>query len=110
MHETSHYHVFIDKGLNEFKSGDNLSILEIGFGTGLNTFITYLESKKSGKIINYTGVEAYPVENDEVFKLNYVSQLKVKNEKSIFDQLHNTSWGIKHQISNKFFLTKRQRL
>ena len=102
------YHVFIDKGLNEFKSNKSLSILEIGFGTGLNAFITYLESKKSGKIINYIGVEAYPVENDEVFKLNYVSKLKVKNEKPVFDQIHNASWGVGHQISNKFFLTKRQ--
>jgi tRNA U34 5-methylaminomethyl-2-thiouridine-forming methyltransferase MnmC len=35
------YHVFINSGLKEVLS-DEVSILEIGFGTGLNCFITYL--------------------------------------------------------------------
>ena len=39
------YHVFIKNGLKQISS-DKVSILEIGFGTGLNCFITYLASKK----------------------------------------------------------------
>jgi len=102
------YHVFIDKGLNAFKPSMHLSILEIGFGTGLNAFITYLASEKCGREINYVGIEAYPVENEEIFKLNYVKELKVNNKKSIFDEMHASSWEEMHQISNKFRLIKRQ--
>jgi len=42
-------HVFIQNGLFTFNNKQPISILEIGFGTGLNAFITYLESKKSNQ-------------------------------------------------------------
>ena len=38
------YHVFIKNGLDLFKDGSKVCILELGFGTGLNCFISYLES------------------------------------------------------------------
>ncbi len=102
------YHVFIDKGLNEFNSTASLSILEIGFGTGLNAFITYLETIKSDKEINYVGVEAYPIQQDEVLGLNYVSELNAENKKSVFEEMHTMSWEEAHQISDQFCLTKRR--
>ena len=65
------YHVFIKHGLHHFisfegvsesyKTVSEVSILEIGFGTGLNTFITLLETEKLKSNIDYTGVEGYPV-------------------------------------------------
>ena len=51
------YHVFVQNGLLTFNN-QPISILEIGFGTGLNAFITYLESKKSNQKIDYYRVEA----------------------------------------------------
>jgi len=39
------YHVFIKHGLNLFHN-QSIHILEIGFGTGLNAFITFLEAPK----------------------------------------------------------------
>ncbi len=98
------YHVFIKHGL-EFVTQDQLSILEIGFGTGLNCFITYLESEKD---INYVGVEAYPVDEKEIGKLNYVSELKAKNKSDIFNKIHSVSWEEKHTIDDRFQLEKRQ--
>ena len=44
-------HVFIKNGLSLFE-GKEVSILEIGFGTGLNAFITFLEAKKFRQQIN----------------------------------------------------------
>ena len=45
------YHVFIEMGFFYFLKNNNpiqpLKILEIGFGTGLNTFITLIEAKKN---------------------------------------------------------------
>ena len=101
------YHVFIQNGLALTK-GQPVSVLEIGFGTGLNAFITYLESVKNGQEINYTGVEAYPVSNDEVKLLNYVEQLNAENEKQVFTAMHEAEWEVPSQINDKFTLLKRK--
>jgi tRNA U34 5-methylaminomethyl-2-thiouridine-forming methyltransferase MnmC len=98
------YHVFIKNGL-ELQKKEEISILEIGFGTGLNCFITFLESNIA---VNYVGVEAYPVVAEEVLKLNYVTELKSKNEQEVFNKMHALSWEEKHEITQNFSLTKRQ--
>lgn len=98
------YHVFINSGLRQVKS-DVVSILEIGFGTGLNCFITYLEAEKK---IDYVGVEAYPVTSEEVEKMNFISVLNAEKDKASFEKIHNVPWEEKHQISDKFSLTKRK--
>ncbi|MGJ8745268.1 tRNA (5-methylaminomethyl-2-thiouridine)(34)-methyltransferase MnmD [Polaribacter sp.] len=98
------YHVFIESGLKQV-AAENVSILEIGFGTGLNCFITYLEAKKN---IHYVGVEAYPVTAEEVEKMNFISILNQEKERDTFDKMHRVSWEEKHQISDTFSLTKRK--
>jgi tRNA U34 5-methylaminomethyl-2-thiouridine-forming methyltransferase MnmC len=98
------YHVFINSGL-KLVSAEQVSILEIGFGTGLNAFITYLEAKKQ---IHYVGVEAYPVTAEEVKKMNFISVLKAEKESNVFAKIHEVSWEEKHQISDTFSLTKRK--
>ncbi|MEE9407187.1 MAG: tRNA (5-methylaminomethyl-2-thiouridine)(34)-methyltransferase MnmD [Polaribacter sp.] len=98
------YHVFINCGLKQVVS-DKVSILEIGFGTGLNSFITYLEGKRE---IDYVGVEAYPVTAEEVEKMNFISVLKAEKEAAVFQKMHTVSWEEKHQISKTFSLTKRK--
>jgi tRNA U34 5-methylaminomethyl-2-thiouridine-forming methyltransferase MnmC len=103
------YHVFIKHGLSLFQ-GKSVSILEIGFGTGLNTFITYLEGLKSYHHINYTGIEAYPISSSEVSQMNYVQQLKATQAASVFEHIHQCPWEIPHSISPEFTLTKRQQL
>lgn len=101
------YHVFIQNGL-ALTQGQPIAILEVGFGTGLNAFITFLETEKSGQVINYTGVEAYPVTHDEAPLLNYVSQLNAEEYAFVFKQMHDSEWGITTQLSNNFSLTKRK--
>jgi len=100
------YHVFINSGL-KLVSAERVSVLEIGFGTGLNCFITYLEGKKS---IDYVGVEAYPVTPEEVAKMNFIAVLKAEEEQAIFEKMHAISWEEKHQISESFSLLKRKQL
>jgi tRNA U34 5-methylaminomethyl-2-thiouridine-forming methyltransferase MnmC len=82
------YHVFIKNGLSLFE-GKSVSILEIGFGTGLNSFITYLEAQKSNQTIDYVGVEAYPVAVEEALQMNYVKELNANQEASIFKDMHD---------------------
>ena len=101
------YHVFIKNGLSLFQ-GKSISILEIGFGTALNTFITFLESQKSVQSIDYVGVEAYPISEKEVLQMNYVAELNAESEKNSFELIHQSNWEEKIVISPKFTLTKRK--
>ena len=100
-------HVFIKHGLDLFQNQNSISILEIGFGTGLNAFITFLETLNKEKV-NYVGIEAYPVAFEEILQMNYVSELHANNFKAIFETMHNCSWEIENRITYNFRLTKRK--
>lgn len=100
-------HVFIKNGFEQF-SIPELSILEIGFGTGLNTFITFLEARKSNVKVNYSGVEAYPVVFEEIAQMNYVTALQASDFESEFKKMHTCEWNLKTEISETFGLTKRK--
>jgi len=100
-------HVFIKNGLSLFPDR-NVSILEIGFGTGLNAFITFLESKKRNQSIDYVGVEAYPISADEILSMNYVEELNAVEQSSIFDTMHQSNWEEKIILDDDFTLTKRK--
>ncbi len=102
------YHVFIEAGLNNFVNASNLSILEIGFGTGLNAFITFLESEKRNLTIKYTGIEAFPLEAEVHKKLNYTTQLNAIKSEAVFAKMHDCSWEKQVEISKKFTLTKKE--
>ena len=103
-------HVFIKEGFQHWFSqnaADKISILEIGFGTGLNSFLTFLETEKTKKKVDYTGVEAFPLNVSEIETLNYTSLLKASEEK--FLKLHNSPWEEKNSISENFILTKQKK-
>lgn len=101
------YHVFIKNGL-ETHTAKELSILEIGFGTGLNCFITLLEGVAKNLKIEYTGVEAYPIKEDEILQLNYVSELETRNYAHKFEEMHLYPWDEKQNVTEKFTLLKRK--
>lgn len=100
-------HVFIQNGLALFKN-QNIHILEIGFGTGLNALMTLAEKEKYNLQVHYVGVEAYPISASEVSSMNYAQELSV--DPLLFDQMHHCSWQIETTISPGFALTKRQQL
>ncbi|WP_190809397.1 tRNA (5-methylaminomethyl-2-thiouridine)(34)-methyltransferase MnmD [Flagellimonas sp. S3867] len=100
------YHVFIDHGLRLFKN-TRIKILEIGFGTGLNTLITLLEKENLGLQIYYVGVEAFPVPMEEVDQLDYCSRLNVEEHREAFMKMHKTPWEEPIMISEGFYLEKQ---
>ncbi|PIF30686.1 tRNA U34 5-methylaminomethyl-2-thiouridine-forming methyltransferase MnmC [Flavobacterium sp. 9] len=100
-------HVFIKNGLSLFENNP-VSILEIGFGTGLNAFITFLESNAKQQKIDYVGVEAYPVDANEVLAMNYVTELDALEFENVFEKMHKCEWNEKTEISTDFSLTKRK--
>lgn len=100
-------HVFIQNGLASINKKE-IAILEIGFGTGLNAFITFLEAKEKQLHINYTGVEAFPVSVEEISLMNYVVELEAKEFQTQFDAMHECEWEQSVSISNNFILTKKK--
>ena len=102
------YHVYIKYGLDKFKTAEKVTIMEVGFGTGLNAFITFLEHINSSQIIDYVGVEAYPVSKEEMEQLNYVSVLKAEKHIDTFKAMHTCNWEEKIALSSRFSLTKRK--
>ena len=100
-------HVFIKNGLSLFENR-KVSILEIGFGTGLNAFITFIEAKKLNQKIDYYGIEAYPVIAAEVLQMNYVAELNAENHQAIFKKMHESDWEKKIILNDDFCLTKRK--
>lgn len=103
-------HVFIKEGLQHYSAKNkstSVDVLEIGFGTGLNAFLTLLEADNIKSKINYVGVEAYPVSMDDIDQLNYVELISAENE-TVFNKLHTVSWEKEHEITSKFKLQKRQ--
>ena len=101
------YHVFIKNGLNQFKNQE-ISILEIGFGTGLNALITLVEAKNLGLKINYEGVEAFPVSSEEITALNYVETLNFQKYDKQFLHMHQSTWGTNFQLNVDFTLFKNK--
>lgn len=94
--------IFIDYAFKYWK--DNaVNILEVGFGTGLNTLLTYIENCKLKKSVYYEAVEKYPIDFDTVKSLNYIKILGEKY-KSVFYKLHKEN---KVEIADNFIFSKK---
>lgn len=96
-------HVFIKAGLELIaESKKEIRIFEMGFGTGLNAFLTYQFADKNHCKIDYCSVEKFPLEENIIEKLNYAEG----NEKEVFRKLHETEWNKQIIISDFFSLEK----
>lgn len=107
-------HVFIKTGIQHLVSQNytTINILEVGFGTGLNTLLSYLETEKLNVTINYTSLEAFPLSSEILNQLNYVDliskieNIKESDLKEKFKSIHKTDWENKTELSKKFNLLK----
>lgn len=96
-------HVFIEMGLRALPSDKNeISILEMGLGTGLNALLTALHQEK--RIIQYVGIEAEPISEETAKGLNYVEALA--DSELILNQIHALPWHEKHTLQADFQLFK----
>ncbi len=98
-------HVYIDMALRAVAK-TSLRVLEIGFGTGLNTFLTLLTSQCERWHIDYTSFELYPLTPDQALQLNY-PQLIAPEAAPLFEQLHRCAWEQTVALSPDFTLRKR---
>lgn len=98
-------HVYIKNGL-DFINSKNVSVFEMGFGTGLNTFLTYLYANDNSRKIKYHSIEIDPLSLELVNQLKYPQQLDKYNKKNIFNRIHSCEWNVEHILSSNFKLFK----
>lgn len=101
------YHVFIHQGLHSLQKQE-IALLELGFGTGLNALITFLEGGQRNLTISYTGLEAFPVTRAEWEALDYGSRFPQPEAPEVFQALHQAPWEVECPVSDRFMLCKRQ--
>ncbi len=107
-------HIFIEAGLKSeevkkisLNTSSDLSVLEMGFGTGLNAFLTHLQMKTSHSAIHYTSLEAYPLNVEITSKLNYPELLDVSEvDTKVFETMHKCAWNEIIEVSPNFHLNK----
>lgn len=97
-------HIYIEQGLFQTKQKE-ISILEIGFGTGLNAFLTYCFGCQRGMSIKYCSLEKYPLNKQEYTLLNYPDKI-FPEQADVFHRLHTADWNTEVVISENFKLEK----
>ncbi len=105
-------HVYLKHGLAFFCASEGyvkqsqISVLEIGFGTGLNAFLTAIKAEELNLNCSYIGVEGFPISNEELQALNYTETLEYE---TVFQAIHTCKWEAEVKISKNFKLTKQQK-
>lgn len=67
-------HVFLNAGLQYFldkSAAKQISVLEVGFGTGLNFLLTADYCTEHQTALDYTGIEAYPLTDELLGRTGY---------------------------------------
>lgn len=103
---TESQHIFINAGLASLVSGP-VSILEVGFGTGLNALLSATYAKKNKIAVSYTSLEKHPLDPSLVSRLNYGS-LSGEGGQDLFNAIHEAPWNLPSRISDWFTLEKRE--
>ena len=100
-------HVFIRMGflnfVESFKSAKDINILEIGFGTGLNCILTFIENIKLNISLNYTSLEPFPLEMEIIDNLDFNL---ASRHLDAFKLIHQSFWEKPVEINKQFSLEK----
>ncbi|MCE6989174.1 tRNA (5-methylaminomethyl-2-thiouridine)(34)-methyltransferase MnmD [Dyadobacter sp. CY323] len=101
-------HIYIDLGLRPLleNASEPVKVFEMGFGTGLNAFLTWKLADSLQQPVQFKTVEAFPVTLEEAGALNYETLLNASG----FLQLHDSPWSEPHHLSEYFIFQKEHTL
>jgi len=102
---TESLHVFIQHGFY-YPEENPVRILEVGFGTGLNAWLTAIEAEKSRKKVFYHAFDDYPLDRVVIASLNYPSLPHGKGHESFFFRIHEAPWNETVALSPFFDIQK----
>ncbi len=97
-------HVFIQSGFQHIVS-NHVHVFEVGFGTGLNALLTYIEAQKRECVVRYSSIEKFPLTEPEYRNIKYSSFLNLPDN-SIFDKMHTAGCNEDIYLSNNFLFNK----
>jgi tRNA U34 5-methylaminomethyl-2-thiouridine-forming methyltransferase MnmC len=97
-------HVYINAGFNYHPSQD-VNILEVGFGTGLNVLLTLKQAWTQNRKVRYDSLDKFILPDEITNSLNY-SELTEDINGDWFRIIHNLSWNTDHAITDFFSLKK----
>lgn len=95
-------HVFLRAGFDCCPKPE-LYVLEVGFGTGLNAYLTALESECKS-LVHYYTVEKFPLAEAAWSQLNFAA--RCGGDEALFQAIHAAAWGCDVELSPKFHLQK----
>ncbi|MEM7574948.1 MAG: tRNA (5-methylaminomethyl-2-thiouridine)(34)-methyltransferase MnmD [Bacteroidota bacterium] len=102
-------HVFIAAGLASYlrqHEVEEVNILELGLGTGLNVLLSMREAAQQTNIqFNYRAVELYPLEKEIIQGLNYTQALGLPDH--WLAEIHSCPWEKETALSPNFNLHKQ---
>lgn len=101
---TESEHVFISAGLKTINT-NQIDILEVGFGTGLNAALTASYAKDNGLKINYTSLELFPLSSAEYNLLNYPTALPPQAAE-LWRTICSAPWDQEKLINDGFSVEK----
>ncbi|MCB0517229.1 MAG: tRNA (5-methylaminomethyl-2-thiouridine)(34)-methyltransferase MnmD [Chitinophagales bacterium] len=100
--------VFIQAGLAEIATKiTEIRILEMGFGSGLNVFLSYLYAINHQLTLHYTALEAYPLAKETALQLNYPQILQAEQKQNIWQSIHQSSWNVWSDIEKNVLRLKK---
>jgi tRNA U34 5-methylaminomethyl-2-thiouridine-forming methyltransferase MnmC len=98
-------HVFLRMGFDEIRHiRPAVRVLEIGFGTGLNAWLTLLAATDTQ--VHYTSIEAYPVNVQQAVQLNYPASEGAHGDATVFVNMHEAVWNEPVAVTPAFTLQK----
>ena len=108
---TESRHVFIQAGLYPvlLNTPTEISILEMGFGTGLNALLTYHETANRQVEVYYEAIEGFPISILAAQNLNYPLLIDKRDTElnAVFAQMHQIPWEQETTLAPHFHLQKR---
>jgi tRNA U34 5-methylaminomethyl-2-thiouridine-forming methyltransferase MnmC len=108
---TESKYVFLKQGLDyllqKYTDKTQINLLEVGFGTGLNTLLTAQYMTQSNhKNLLYDSLETAPISWEKLLQLQVEKWFLDKEMLPIFQMIHQTDWNVPVPISANFYLTK----
>jgi tRNA U34 5-methylaminomethyl-2-thiouridine-forming methyltransferase MnmC len=100
-------HVYLKSGLEylvEKGASDSIRIFELGFGTGLNTYLTANYASQEDIPIYYRSIEKFPLNPKIIEALKYSDLIESKND--LFEKIIRAPWDAIQEISPHFKLEK----
>ena len=93
---TESNYVYIERGLGHWLDQNKqkkLKVFEMGMGTGLNVYLSYVFSINHKISCEYFSIEKYPLSLKEIRSLNMKVSLPAREHHHFFDQLHQLEWN-----------------